>query len=275
MGEFDTYIGRSRESTDVLDPWRASALAALLGRNQTFREGNSLPILWQWAFFLPVVSPELSGEDGHPRRGDFLPPISLQRRMFAGGRTQLRAPLNVGVPARRIETIARIEKKDGRNGPMVLVTVSHRYEQKGALCIEEEQSYIYLDPQTGADIQADTQPIPEAVLSSSFVADAVTLFRFSALTYNGHRIHYDRPYATGEEGYPDLVVHGPLTAMMLAGLAETDRGPLSSLTFRARKPLFRGKPVALRGVPGESGNVYLTAFDEAGAVTMTAEASRS
>ncbi|WP_283193447.1 acyl-CoA dehydrogenase [Rhizobium sp. AN80A] len=275
MSEFDTYLGRSRQATDMLDPWKASALAAVLGRGDTFQSGDALPILWQWVFFLPVVSQAETGDDGHPRRGDFLPPVPLHRRMFAGGRTTIRSPLKLGTPAVRRETIERIEEKQGRNGPMVLVTVSYRFVQDGVTCLEEEQSYVYLDPQPGNPGQSAGQPIPDAALSGSFTADAVRLFRFSALTFNSHRIHYDHPYATGVEGYPDLVVHGPLTAMMLSGLAETGGAAVSSFSFRAQKPLFRDGTVSLRGSCEENGAISLTAFDQAGAVAMTAEALRA
>jgi 3-methylfumaryl-CoA hydratase len=237
---------------------------------------RDLPLLWQWLYFLETPDAERLGRDGHALKGDFLPPIEQPRRMFVGGRSRLEHPLRLGEPAELVESILRCEPKEGRSGSMTLLSLSYRYHQGGRLCITEERDFMYLqDRNTPRQDEPPVQasPVPEAQLAKELPTDPVLLFRFSALTFNGHRIHYDREYAREVEGYPDRVVHGPLTALLLAEMAAEQAGPLRAFSFRARAPLFSGDSIRLRGEPvGEK--IELTAYRPDGQVAMTAEAGQ-
>lgn len=222
--------------------------------------------LSHWAYFLPMPQDRQIGEDGHPRRGDFLPAITLPRRMFAAADMTFEAPLMLDDEAVLESEVADLRHKQGRSGDLVFVEVARTLTQAGVVRVRERQTYVYRDQ--GAPV-----PMPMPVAAASLPAgerwqpDEVNLFRFSAVTFNGHRIHYDHPYATGIEGYPALVIHGPLTAAKLAQLAARD-GELASFSFRAEAPLFLGQPVVLERV-GE-GVVRAVRCD--GAVAMTAQA---
>lgn len=274
MSAYASAVGRTRVTEDVLDPWRANALAALIGREPKFAAGSPLPILWDWIYFHPVVSVAQTGPDGHPRRGDFLPAVTLQRRMFAGGKSAILKPLVLGRPARRHERISDVAEKTGQAGPMVLVTVSNTIEQDGVECVREQQSVFYLDGPPSVPSGGEKIAIPPADWGYEMAPERPMLFRYSALTYNGHRIHYDADYARSVEGYPDIVVHGPLTATMLADLAERSAGTLKRFSFRAKSPLFVGRTVSLRG-RREGDNLKLTAYDADGREAMAAEAGTS
>ncbi len=221
--------------------------------------GDALPPLWHWFYFLGTASQASLSEDGHPERGGFMPPIELPRRMFAGARTRFRRPLRLGLPAERHAEIRTIKLKTGRSGQLAFVTVAYRFEQDGETCIEEEQDIVYREP-------GDPVPAPESVVAPepepgswqrTMQPDPRLLFRFSALTFNAHRIHYDRGYALDQEGYPGLVVHGPLNAMLLADLVQrNDARPITAFTFRGVAPLFDLAPFRLLGHP-DGGRVDL------------------
>jgi 3-methylfumaryl-CoA hydratase len=228
---------------DTLDPARASALHALLAFTGSPPPDGSLPPLFHIVYFESLVDPHALGPDGHPRAG-FLPPIPDRRRMFAGGRLSVAAPLATGEPAERTAAVVRTARKHGRTGELVFVTVRTEVRQHGALALVDEQDLVYRSgPATGPATG------PAAVPSSTadgvrFAPDAVTLFQFSALTANSHRIHYDLRYAQTVEGYPDLVVHGPLLALAMAERwrADPSRPPITSLRYRLHRPLFLGAP---------------------------------
>jgi 3-methylfumaryl-CoA hydratase len=199
--------------------------------------------------------------------------------MFVGGRCRVHRKLQLGTPAVMEETILSCREKQGSAGAMTLLTVGYRYSQRNTLCLEEERDFMYLPARDAVDSEeghnADDVAVPDAELSLDVPIDSVLLFKFSALTFNGHRIHYDADYAREVEGYPDSVVHGPLTALLLAGLATAGIADFSRFSFRARAPLFCGDRLRLRGDSDANGDtVSLTAYRPDGRVAMTAEVER-
>ncbi len=252
--DYQDWVGRTQTVDDEMAPAAARGAAALFGRSDLeVATGRVLPALWHWFYFLPMADQARLSEDGHPERGDFMPPVPLPRRMFAGARARFVRPLVLGRPARRVSEIRSVAMKRGRSGDLAFVTVGHTIHQDGAVCVEEERDIVYRE--AGGAVPAPERAEPHAVDAGVWEEwvepDPPMLFRFSALTFNAHRIHYDRPYAMQVEGYPGLVVHGPLTAMLLAELVrQHDRRPLAAFSFRGRAPLFDLSPVRLLGRPG-------------------------
>jgi 3-methylfumaryl-CoA hydratase len=274
--QFADWIGRTETSEDFIAPAPAVAAAATLDDVQAgFADGTALPPLWHWFYFLPKAPHSHIGSDGHPQRGGFLPPVPLPRRMFAGARVRFFTPLVVGRPALREGLIRTVTQKSGRSGTLAFVTVGYVVRQDGRLCVEEEQDIVYREPGTPVPppVPLPSLPTPpEGAWVETVAPDPVLLFRFSALTFNGHRIHYDRPYAMGVEGYPGLVVHGPLTAMLLMRLVRrnADR-PVTGFSFRGLAPLFDLAPFRLVGqLRGDA--VALEAQGPDGKPAMSAEA---
>ena len=220
---------------DAMDPARAAAMAATLGRPAP---DGILPRFWHHAYFWEAHPPGDLGRDGHPRQG--VPPIpetGLPARMWAGGAVDWHAPLRLGEPARKVTRTLSLERKDGRGGPFALLRLEHRVEQAGRLCLRERQDLVYrADPRPGQP-RPDPPVAPEGEVTGGFAADPVLLFRFSALTFNSHRIHYDAAYATGVEGHSGLVVHGPLLAEALVHAAPEAR----RFEYRATAPLMAGE----------------------------------
>ncbi|MBI4419582.1 MAG: MaoC family dehydratase N-terminal domain-containing protein [Gemmatimonadetes bacterium] len=220
-----------------------------------WRAGDELPRGWHWFYFNPAAPQSQLGEDGHPRRGEFLPPVPLPRRMWAGGTLTFRSPLRIGAAAARRSTVTALEEKEGRTGRLVFVTVRHEITGPGGLAVEEEQQLVYREAAKPGSRGKAGEPFPADVdWSETFTPDAVMLFRFSALTFNGHRIHYDHPYATQVEGYPGLVVHAPLIALLLLQAAErhTGREP-QTFTFQNVAPLFEGQAITIAGRKNSGG----------------------
>ena len=249
--DFQAWVGRTEETTDALCCVQAQSAQAMLDDpGPTLVDGSALPPLWHWFYFLPRAPQAGLNDDGHPQRGGFLPPIPYPRRMFAGARVQWHRPLHVGVPAQRESRIGDVVMKAGKSGRLAFVTATHRIVQRGELCIEESQDIVYREPggRVGAPTKAEWPPLPEGSWTRVLQPDTRLLFRFSALTFNAHRIHYDRAYASDVEGYPGLVVHGPLTAVLLAELVRHSTArPLLSFSFRGVAPLFDLGPVRLVG----------------------------
>ncbi|MBX7540767.1 hypothetical protein [Qipengyuania sphaerica] len=237
--EWQEAVGREKVEEDVLDPRPLRRFAQALGLAD---ESAGVPLA-HWAYFLPSPLDSEIGPDGHPRRGDFLPDVSLPRRMFAGSSIEVPGDLEIGAPATQTSRVAELTHKAGKSGDLVFAKVEKHLEQEGTLRVREVQTYVYRDE--GAPI-AMPQPAPELPEGVVWEPDEVNLFRFSAATANGHRIHYDQPYATEVEGYPALIVHGPFIAAKLAGLAMA-KGSLASFSFRAMAPLFVGQPIVLKG----------------------------
>jgi 3-methylfumaryl-CoA hydratase len=241
-------------ATDTVTAAAAAALHGLLDASgDPPADGDPLPALWHWLAFLPRVPQRDLGADGHPKKGGFLPPVPLPRRMFVGGRIRFGTAAYVGAPLLRSSTVASVEDKTGRSGRLVFVAVHHQLATPdSATAIVEEQDLVYREPtpQQAAEVPvSESEPTGSWPWTWDVAIDPTVLFRFSALTYNAHRIHYDRPYATGVEGYPGLVVHGPLQAVALAELCRRqlpDRA-LTSFRFRALRPAFDDGPLQLRG----------------------------
>lgn len=235
---------RSERIADRMDPARAAALHATLGRaGPPSAAGEALPAFWHHIHFWAPQPPAALGRDGHPRVGQgLIPDLGLPQRMWAGGRLAFHAPLVIGTPAERVSVCESVAEKQGRSGRLGFVTLRHEILQRGRLCLVEHQDLVYRAP---PDRRHSAPPPPEArgdeaeAVQRAF--DAVTLFRYSALTFNGHRIHYDADYCREVEGYPGLVVHGPLLAQMLIDLAERAAGPVANFAFRATAPLFSGE----------------------------------
>lgn len=268
-------IGRTEHRREVILTDRVAALAATLDLPQAPEAGSPLPAGWHWLFFNPFVRRSEIGADGHPRRGGFMPDTGLPRRMWAGGRLKYLAPLPIGAEAEKQSEIVNVVAKSGRTGRLVFVTVRHRISAEGALCVKEEQDIVYREaPLLGAPAPEPTAAPEGADWSVEVQPDAVMLFRYSALTSNGHRIHYDQPYATGEEGYPGLVVHGPLVATLLQGFAISCQPGkrLTGFTFRGVAPLFVDEPFCLQAAPGD-GALSVWARGAEGALAMTADAT--
>ena len=269
------WIGRSESATDLLRPFPADAMAATLDRDERHPDGTALPELWHWLYFLPLHKLTESGRDGHAAKGGFLPPVPLPRRMWAGSRLRFLAPMTIGSTVTRTSTIAKVQPKDGRTGPLCFVTVAHDYHADGAHLLAEEHDIVYRqDPAPGAPAPVP-QPAPEASdFSRTVHPDPVLLFRYSALTFNGHRIHYDQPYATGVEGYPGLVVHGPLLATLLLDLlGRQDLPPVAGFAFRALATITDTDDFSVHGAAQTDGSVRLWARRADGALAMDATAT--
>ena len=273
------WIGRSECLADTITVQPVMGLAATLDYPSTPVEaGSDLPPLWHWLYFLPQHRQSEIGPDGHPRRGGFLPPVPLPRRMWAGSELQFRQRIRVGDLVQRASTIESVEAKEGRSGKLVFVKVRHEYCCNR--CIEpalvERHDIVYREAQRPDDVPPTPQRAPSgAPWQRSVVPDEVLLFRYSALTFNGHRIHYDRSYATETEGYPGLVVHGPLIATLLMDLVRRHApdADVASFRFRAARPIFDLHPFSVNGELQANGrSIKLWAADHEGWLTMDAQA---
>ena len=236
--------------------------------------------MWHWLYFLPHARESEIGPDGHPKRGGFLPPVPLPRRMWAGSRIQWLAPLSVGDDIKRESTIKSVTHKAGRTGDLIFVLVEHQISNQQGLAIIEEHDIVYRDA-PGPDDKpvAPTAAPSDAMWSKTITPDDVLLFRYSALTFNGHRIHYDRKYVTEVEGYPGLIVHGPLIATLLVDLVRQSIPgcALKSFEFRAIRPTFdinifkvSAKPDLEKDPSGKT--IAIWAQDHEGWLTMQATA---
>ena len=270
---WDEWTGRSQTVEDGMDPGPARALAATLGLPTSHApvSGAALPFPWVWLYFVQPEAKANIGPDGHPKRGGFLPPVPHPRRMWAGSRCTFHAPILAGQPAQKTSTILSVAEKAGRAGPMVFVTVAHEISSGGVLAMREEQDVVYMDIPDEYRPPA-AQPLPPCEHSEPVAIDPVFLFRFSALTFNAHRIHYDRPYAMDVEKYPGLVVHGPLQAILLYefGIRMFSGRAPSRFRFRGLRPLFDFDTVSLNARETGDGAVQLFTASGDGAIGMDA-----
>lgn len=269
------WIGRSESRDDLLGATPVAALSATLDRDDPAPQaGTVLPPLWHWLYFTPLTRHSELGEDGHARRGGFLPPVPLPRRMWAGGRLDFLQPLRVGETVTRVSTIQDVSVKQGRSGALVFVCVRHEYRSPQGLALAEEHDIVYRDAPALDTPQPAPTPAPrDEQFSREIVPDPVLLFRYSALTFNGHRIHYDRSYVTGVEGYPGLVVHGPLIATLLLDLLRRQRpdATVRRFAFKAVRPTFDIHPFSVCGkVEGQAATLW--GRDHEGWLTMQATA---
>jgi len=270
-----SWIGRSEQRTDTITAAPLAALAAALDRDDPApATGTAVPPLWHWLYFLPIARQSELGPDGHPRRGGFLPPVELPRRMWAGGRLTFERPLRVGEVATRTSRIDDVTAKDARSGPLVFVTVRHTLSTPEGHAISEAHDIVYRGlPAPGSAATPPRAPTDET-FARTVVPDDVLLFRYSALTFNGHRIHYDRRYVTEVEGYPGLVVHGPLIATLLLDLLGRERptATVARFDFKAVSPLFDLHPFELCGRPDGERGFALWARNHEGGLAMQATA---
>jgi len=271
------WVGHSEQAHDEIAAVPLRGLAATLEQGDPpLAPGDAAPPLGHWLYFLPQAPQSQIGPDGHPLRGGFLPPVPLPRRMWAGGRLHWEQgnPLRVGDAARRVSRIESVAHKQGRSGAMVFVTVRHEVHNARGLCLTEEQDLVYRAAPQPGERPADSTPADTgAPWRREIAPDSVLLFRYSALTFNGHRIHYDREYATQVEGYPGLVVHGPLLATLLTDLARrhAPERAMRRFEFRAVRPTFDLHPFFVNGAPSADGrSAKLWGSDHEGRLTMQA-----
>ncbi|HEX7890765.1 MAG TPA: MaoC family dehydratase N-terminal domain-containing protein [Ramlibacter sp.] len=280
LEQLQAWIGRTETVGDVVGATPVKALDATLDHPaREVGQGTVLPPLWHWLYFLPLHRQSEIGADGHAKRGGFLPPVPLPRRMWAGSQFEFRAPLRVGDAVERTSTIADVSLKEGRSGPLVFVKVRHDLRCNGAAepAIVEFHDIVYREARRSGDVEPPPQRAETAAgWRREVVPDDVLLFRYSALTFNGHRIHYDRKYVTGVEGYPGLVVHGPLIATLLLDLLrrQAPEAEVASFRFKAVRPTFDLHPFHVQGQPAADGkSVRLWASDHEGWLTMDAVAT--
>lgn len=290
MTDWSAWVGRSRADTETLDARLVRWLAATLDRPEWLdaEVGALVPAGWHWTLFAPIAPMDKLGRDGHPARlGDFLPPTEQPRRMWAGSRLVWHERFRVGDRVTRTTTIASAQEKSGRTGTMVFVTLQHRFEVAGRVVAEEEQDLVYRGDADADEVAAlarlaeqaragGQSPARTGSFRQSIEPHPVMLFRFSAATFNGHRIHYDRDYAQSVEGYPGLVVHGPLIASQLLSFIETTVAPeafIERFAFRAKRPTFDIAAYALHAErPDEEGAFALWSTNNIGEIALEASA---
>jgi 3-methylfumaryl-CoA hydratase len=244
------WVGKTEQVIDYSYPTPVKALAQTLD-DKTFvaETGQILPELWHWLYFLPLVAISEIGEDGHPKRGGFLPPVSLERRMWASSRLEFHQDLLVGEQITKTSEIAKITEKEGKAGKMVFVTVKHSIKSVRGVAVLEEQDIVYL-PMPKSFAPPAPNPAPTDLLwKELYPISPVLLFRFSALTFNSHKIHYDLKYATEVEKYPGLVVHGPLQALLLLESARKHHPgrKVACYEFKAVRPILGFDQIHLCG----------------------------
>jgi 3-methylfumaryl-CoA hydratase len=269
--QLQAWQGRSETVHDVVTAAPVRMLRATLDLPPA-DVPDELPPLWHWLYFLPSARQSQLGPDGHPQRGGFLPPVPLPRRMWAGGQLAFFSALRLGDEIRRLSTIDDVKLKTGRTGDLCFVRVRHEISSPRGLALREFHDIVYRSEPAPGTPEPTYENAPPSMLARRIVPDDVLLFRYSALTFNGHRIHYDRRYVTEVEGYPGLVVHGPLLATLLAGLAGRQyagRAP-ASFAFRAVKPVFDLHPFEACGQPDGPDAAELWIRDHAGHKAMTA-----
>jgi 3-methylfumaryl-CoA hydratase len=275
------WVGKTETRSDLVTAAPIAALAATLDIEMDYpKTGDVLPPLWHWLYFLPYPRQSELGPDGHARRGGFLPPVELPRRMWAGGRVEFHRPLRVGETITRTSRIVDVKLKEGRSGPLVFVLVRHEIGD----ALTEEHDIVYRDHPRPADSSPPPRTAPEVLEAAAWERvihpDDVLLFRYSALTFNGHRIHYDRRYATEVEGYPGLVVHGPLIATLLVDLVRRNlpAAVVTRFEFRAVSPIFDTGTFSVCGKPESDGRtirLWANETDKTGILAMTAMATLS
>lgn len=244
------WIGRKESKSDVATAWPVAAMAATFDRRDPEpSEGDAIAPGWHWLYFLEAKPASELAPDGHPKRGGFLPPVALPRRMWAGGRIEFRRPLRVGDALRRDSEILAVEPKHGKSGSLVFVTVRHTVHAAGEVAVVEEHDIVYREAAKPTDPVPPAKPAPaSAQWRREITPDPVLLFRFSALTFNGHRIHYDLDYVRDEEHYPGLIVHGPMQTLLILDLCRrnTER-PVRKLDYRALHPVFHTERMTING----------------------------
>ena len=267
------WIDKTTEAEDTIRLQPANFMEATLNRTPQLKEGDNLPPLWHWIYFLEAKPESDLGRDAHPKKGDFLPPIQLPRRIWAGGRFTFYNDLVIGEKAKKITTIRKIVEKEGSTGPLCFITLEHKIYSKEEISMIEEQDLVYLQDQQGSkSLPLAQNSIERSDFSQEIHPSEILLFRYSALTFNGHRIHYDLDYARNVEGYDGLVFHGPLTATLLLDLALKEKNkPIKKYSFRGTAPLSNLDCFWIEG-KSEDDSVILWARRKDGVVAMKAKA---
>ncbi len=248
MDDLAGWIGRSQTQQDEITWPALRRIAALLDRDDPgFAPGTPIPPHWYAMFFPEIARQSQLGADGHPRRGDFLPPVPLPRRMFAGRRVRFVGGLRVGDVATKVSEILSVTPKLGRSGAMVFVTIRHTISVGADIALIEEQDVVYREAAVPGGVAPLPVQAPQALWSETVTPDPTLLFRYSAVTWNTHRIHYDADYVRNVENYPDLVMNGGLTALLLIEAATKRLGPPTGLEIRNLSPLFVNRPITLAG----------------------------
>jgi len=270
-----SWICRQETLMDQVTRFPVAALAATLDRDDPpSAAGDPLPLLWHWLYFLPVARQSVLGPDGHPARGGFLPPVPLPRRMWAGGRFTFHRPLRIDQAISRVSTIQDVTIKQGRNGALCFVLVRHEVSGPEGPALTEEHDIVYRDLPRPGEAAAPRPARQDGIWQQDIHPTDALLFRYSALTFNSHRIHYDRRYVTETEGYPGLIVHGPLIATLLMELLRrTSARPVASFQFRAVSPLFDIAPFSVHGAPAGPDGAALWARGSEGQLAMEATAT--
>ncbi|WP_404478084.1 acyl-CoA dehydrogenase [Novosphingobium sp. BL-52-GroH] len=270
---YEDWIGNTRTLRDTLASGTAERLLGAIDSRPLDPCAGAL-LLGHWLCFRPEMVRSRTGIDGHPMKGDFLPPVTLPRRMWAGSRVAWKRAIPLDLPMVQLSTIESVTTKSGRSGDLVFVTVRHEVSGEDGPVLTEHQDIVYREATAGAAPAAAAERVCDLPWSTPFAADPVLLFRYSALTGNSHRIHYDRPYALAEEGYSALVVHGPLTATLLLDhlVARAGKTP-RSFAFRGARPLFDTDAITLGAAPpGADGTARMQATNGQGALCMSATA---
>lgn len=278
LADLETWIGKTETRVERIAPFPSNALAATLDRDDpVYVEETPLPPLWHWLHFLPLFKMSDAGYDGHAALGGFLPPVPLPRRMWAGSRLAFHAPVRIGRELTKVSTIKSVKAKTGRSGKLVFVTVGHQVFTGDVLGIDEEHDIVYREEPNPDAPTPVPPPAPEhSEFSRQIDPDPVLLFRYSALTFNGHRIHYDQPFCVTSEGYKGLVVHGPLLATLLLDLLrrEFPEASVGQFEFRAVSTIFENETFSVHGAAQETGKAFhLWARRQDGALAMTATAT--
>jgi 3-methylfumaryl-CoA hydratase len=277
--DLQQWVGRKRVRTDWINPNRLAAWNATLDRDDPFpKKGEPVPLGFHWTLFTALSRQSELGPDGHAKRGGFLPPIQQPRRMWAGSRLRFQQPLRVGEEVEQVSEIQRVEEKTGRSGTLVFVTVRHTVSRANGSAIEDEQDLVYrpASKHGSSDNALATERSAPGKWRRQIIPDDVLLFRYSALTFNSHRIHYDRRYATSVEGYPGLVVHGPLLATLLLDLVrrELPTAILAWFNFKALRPTFDIAPFTVEGAPEQDErHLRLWSTDNQGRTAVEAAAA--
>jgi len=272
------WLGNSEERQDQIVAFPANALSATLNYDVKYLDGSVLPPLWHWLYFLPIYRLDQANYDGHAALGGFLPPVKLPRRMWAGSRVSFLYDLTIGTEARKVSTIKSIQQKSGKSGDLVFVTVAHQVFQNDTCCIEEEHDIVYRSApniHATAPVLKTTDTPPE--FSYVVKPDPILLFRYSALTFNGHRIHYDQPFCIETEGYEGLVVHGPLLATMMLDLIRQNfpDAVVKYFQFRALAPVFDTMKFEVCGCKTSSSEVEIWIKRDDGVLAMSGSANLS
>jgi 3-methylfumaryl-CoA hydratase len=262
------WVGRKEAIQDLATAWPAAAMSATLDRHDApLNEGDAIPEGWHWLYFLETAPASELAHDGHPKRGGFLPPVTLPRRMWAGGRLEFRRPIRIGERMSRESEIISVEPKSGSSGSLLFVTVRHTVTVSNQIAVVEEHDIVYREAaQPGARATPGAHTTPGAgaapgkpapanpVWRHEVMPDEAMLFRYSALIFNAHRIHYDLDYCRREEGYPGLIVHGPLQTTLLLDLCRRNAGkPVRKLDYRAVSPLFHNEKISVGGILSADG----------------------